>query len=605
VRPLGSGGFSDVYLYEQELPHRLVAVKVLLGADELGDSSRRAFIGEANVMAQMSSHPYIVTIFHADVASDGRPYFVMEYAPGRSLGERYRREEIPVEEALRTGIRIAGAVATAHSVGILHRDIKPANILTNAFGWPALTDFGISSAVDDELADVVGRQASAAAGSGVAPPTAPHPSGTQPSGPGAGMSVPWSPPEMFDDDPQPDVRSDVYSLGATIHTLLAGRTPFEVRGRRNGTIDLIGRIERGDIQPIDRPDVPRTLVSALHRAMAVKPRDRYATAVEFARALQRVELELGYLATAIDVPTPGASSFPLAGSAGPEGSGGVGARPGADAEDGVDADPDRTRLRSAPAVGARLVHGGSRSSDEGRTMTRAVARIAAGRAADADPPTARSGRVEAAAPAASPAPAAGRAGDAARTPGPAGPTAQADGSSPAPHPAASIDPALASAGAVRDRGRLRARRSSPSRRRIVLGAVAVGVLAVLALAVVLGLVARSDAPGADPAGGTRPTASPALVNPAFPPAPVDPVAVRMPDGTIAFSWGNPDPHPGDISFWSYADGSEPARAAEGTSVTVGPFPAETKVCIQVEIRRDGRVSADRLSVCAQPASARG
>ena len=68
---LGSGGFSDVYLYEQQLPKHPVAVKVLLGGDALGDSSRQAFIDEANLMAQMSSHPYIVTIFQAAVADDG------------------------------------------------------------------------------------------------------------------------------------------------------------------------------------------------------------------------------------------------------------------------------------------------------------------------------------------------------------------------------------------------------------------------------------------------------------------------------------------------------------------------------------------------------
>ena len=80
-RVLGSGGFADVFLYEQELPRRRVAVKVLLT-----DGSRRdrapQFAAEANLMAQLSTHPSIVTIYQADVAADGRPYFVMEYCPG-------------------------------------------------------------------------------------------------------------------------------------------------------------------------------------------------------------------------------------------------------------------------------------------------------------------------------------------------------------------------------------------------------------------------------------------------------------------------------------------------------------------------------------------
>ena len=156
-------------------------------------------------MAQLSAHPFIVTIFHADVSADGRPYFVMEYCSGPSLAEQYKRERFTLEDALRTGIRLAGAVATAHGAGILHRDIKPANVLTNAYGWPALTDFGISSNLEGELP--------------VHTMTSPADASSTTSGQSAvGMSVPWSPAEMFEDDPKPDTRSDVFSLAATVHT---------------------------------------------------------------------------------------------------------------------------------------------------------------------------------------------------------------------------------------------------------------------------------------------------------------------------------------------------------------------------------------------------
>src|SRR5690606_10093967 len=147
---------------------------------------------EANLMAQLSAHPYIVSIFHADVASYDRPYFVMEYCSGPSLAERYKREPLSVVDVLRTGVRVAGAVATAHGAGILHRDIKPANILTNDYGWPALTDFGISSAVDDELPLHTASLGGSATDTG-------GDTGSQ----SVGMSVPWSPPEMFEDDPSP------------------------------------------------------------------------------------------------------------------------------------------------------------------------------------------------------------------------------------------------------------------------------------------------------------------------------------------------------------------------------------------------------------------
>lgn len=290
VRVLGSGGFSDVFLYEQHLPKRRVAVKVLL-TEELTDANRAAFVAEANLMAQLSAHPYIVSILHADVASDDRPYLVMEYCSGPSLSERYKRAPLPVVDVLRTGVRVAGAVATAHAAGILHRDIKPANILTNDYGWPALTDFGIASAIDD------GRQGLPA---GVALDAESTGSATQSAS--VGMSVPWSPPEMFEEAPRPDATADVFSLAATLHTLLSGRTPFEVVGGPNGPLDLIGRIERGLVTPIDRDEVPRSLVAVLRKGMATRREDRFVSVVEFGRALQRIELELGYQPTTIDVP---------------------------------------------------------------------------------------------------------------------------------------------------------------------------------------------------------------------------------------------------------------------------------------------------------------
>ncbi len=117
---------------------------------------------------------------------------------------------------------------------------------------------------------------------------------------------------MFEDVPAPDVRSDVFSLAATIHTVLAGRTPFEVPGGPNGTLELIARIERGELTPMTRDDVPATLSAVLAKGLSPRRDNRYASAIEFARALQRVELELGYAPTTIDVPLiddePGAAS---------------------------------------------------------------------------------------------------------------------------------------------------------------------------------------------------------------------------------------------------------------------------------------------------------
>ncbi len=288
VSLLGTGGFSDVFLYEQKMPRRRVAVKVLI-AEGLTPETRRAFVAEANVMARLSEHPYIVDILHADISTDGRPYFIMEYFAGASFAERHKQAPFSVADALRAGVRLSSAIATAHAAGILHRDIKPANVLTNNLGWPALTDFGISSYLDTEIpmnTTTFARE---------------DPASTSGTSQSVGMSIPWSPPEMFDDDPEPDVRSDLFSLAATVYTLLAGHSPFERPGYSNSYNDLIARIERGEITPLTRADIPRTLVYVLQKGMAPHRSDRYATAIEFARALQGVELELGYSETPIDV----------------------------------------------------------------------------------------------------------------------------------------------------------------------------------------------------------------------------------------------------------------------------------------------------------------
>ncbi|MGO2049678.1 MAG: serine/threonine-protein kinase, partial [Microbacterium sp.] len=269
VSVLGTGGFADVFLYEQQMPKRRVAVKVLL-ADRISSGAAQEFADEANVMAMLSTHPAIVTIYQSGVAGDGRPYIVMENCPRPNLQTRARKEPLSVAEALRVGIQVAGAVETAHRAGVLHRDIKPANILVTEYNRPALTDFGIASRT--------GAVTEA-----------------------SGMSIPWSPPEFFADPPLGGARSDVFALGATLYTLLAGRSPFERPGERNTSADLIERIERTPLPPLVRGDSPASLQQVLERAMAKSPDVRYPSAVAFARALQKVQIELAHSVTPIDI----------------------------------------------------------------------------------------------------------------------------------------------------------------------------------------------------------------------------------------------------------------------------------------------------------------
>ncbi|TYL50588.1 serine/threonine-protein kinase [Agromyces mariniharenae] len=532
---LGSGGFADVFLYEQRLPRRKVAVKVLL-TEELGRDTRAQFVAEANLMAQLSAHPFIVTIFHADVSADGRPYFVMEYCSGPSLAERYKRERFAVEDALRTGIRLAGAVATAHAAGILHRDIKPANVLTNDYGWPALTDFGISSNLEGELPvhTVTSPADASATGSGQS---------------AVGMSVPWSPPEMFEDDPRPNQRSDVFSLAATVHTLLAGRTPFEIPGRPNGSLDLIGRIERGAITPIDRPDVPRSLTAVLAKGMATRRDDRYPSAIEFARALQRVELELGYAPTGIEVPNLATERVTT--------------------DDAAVDDADATRARAVRTVDAQPRPAASAGDDataartprtveaqptpdEGTVLRGASPRMSAPDVASVDATVVRAGR-------------------SASAPVDATQVRPRDGG-----PAAS-DTATAT------------RTARPERSRVgTLVAVAAGAVVVAAIGIAVALSGTLQQGSPDPTAA--PTDQDAILA-ATVPAPVVEDGVRSADGvSVSFPVSHPSAEDGDRYRWHRADGSGSTEVAEGPAIVVAGVGSGERVCIEVQVQRGSKTS---------------
>jgi serine/threonine protein kinase len=270
VRILGSGGFADVFLYEQNMPRRQVAVKVML-AEVVTSQVKQMFQAEANLMAQLSTHPSILTVYQASVSADGRPYLVMELCSA-AIGQRYRMEPLSVPEALSVGVRIASAVETAHRAGVLHRDIKPSNILTTVYGHPVLSDFGIAATLgESEMTEAIG------------------------------LSIPWSAPEVLLDETSGTIASEVWALGATIYSMLAGRSPFELPGRENTSSELIQRITKGRPQLIGRADVPPRLEQVLQRAMSKKPSNRQRSVLEFIRELQAVETELGLPQTPIEV----------------------------------------------------------------------------------------------------------------------------------------------------------------------------------------------------------------------------------------------------------------------------------------------------------------
>ena len=272
VRPLGSGGFAQVYQYEQDMPRRVVAVKVL-SEDLATPASRSMFEAEADAMARLSSHPSIVSIFTASISDDGQPYIAMEYCP-QSLRERSKGQTSPLNEVLDAGVRLAGALETAHQAGVLHRDIKPSNVLIATTGRPMLADFGIVSLRGQMRGE----------------------------GTSQAMSIPWAAPEVIAGDATGTHASEVWSLGATLYTFAAGRAPFASPDRSQNTESkMMDRIKRARYTAVPGAQGYEVFDAVISRALSRDPAERFASMREFGEALQQAQRNYGWDATPLDI----------------------------------------------------------------------------------------------------------------------------------------------------------------------------------------------------------------------------------------------------------------------------------------------------------------
>ena len=256
VRGLGRGGYAVVHLYEDEQLGRSVAVKVLSALDA---TARRQFETEMRILSAFDS-PYIVPMIHPGATDDGRPYFLMPFCSGGSLATAVgpQAQLMPVDRVIEIGTSIAAALAVVHGKGIVHRDVKPSNILLDDEGRPRLSDFGTAGALAD------------------ADPLAPRDD--------FAVSVAWSPQEMLA-GAHGAIASDVYSLGATLWHLLAGRSPFEIPGGDNTPEALERRIRAGKLQPLRRPDVPPKLEALLRATLSQDPARRPRSARDVGTSL--------------------------------------------------------------------------------------------------------------------------------------------------------------------------------------------------------------------------------------------------------------------------------------------------------------------------------
>lgn len=247
---------GEVFRAEDADLARTVAVKRL--AERFADDQavRGRFTREALAAARLSQSPSTVTIF--DVGEhEGRPYIVMEYLPGGSLGDRLRREGAqPVGRTLSWLEQAATALDAAHRGGVVHRDVKPANLLLDDDGRLKVADFGVASAAD------LGSYTEAGTVVGTAGYLAPEQARGE-------RAVP---------------ASDVYALAVVAFELLTGRRPFE---RESATAEAMAHVS-APIPPAStlNPELPPEVDDVLARGLAKDPAHRYGSAAELVAALR-------------------------------------------------------------------------------------------------------------------------------------------------------------------------------------------------------------------------------------------------------------------------------------------------------------------------------
>lgn len=259
---IGRGGFGVVYRCTQATLDRAVAVKVLTA--EFDDDNRARFVREQQAMGRLTGHPNIATVLQEGVTEGGHPYLVTPYYPRDSLQEWLRRDgPLPVEEVLQIGVKIAGALESAHRSGILHRDVKPGNILLTDYGEPALTDFGIAHIAG-------GFQTTTGVLTG---------------------SPAFTAPEVLEGG-EPTPAADVYGLGSTLFCALTGHAAFE-RHTGESVVTQFLRITTQPIPDLRENGVAADVSDAVEAAMSRNPADR-PTAAALGDGLRQVQHRHGF-----------------------------------------------------------------------------------------------------------------------------------------------------------------------------------------------------------------------------------------------------------------------------------------------------------------------
>ncbi|MCA9643023.1 MAG: protein kinase, partial [Myxococcales bacterium] len=288
IRLIGDGGMGTVYEAKHEVLGTPVALKFLHPelAKRPGLVSR--FLQEAKVSASIQS-PHVTRVTDVDQTEDGAAFIVMELLSGEPLQAVLDREhKLSRDRAIDFALQMLSGLEAAHALGVVHRDLKPDNVfITRTSGGPLLRllDFGIAKLREtNEYKKGLTR-------------------------PGAIMGTPeYMAPEQAYSADQVDHRADIYSMGAMLYEMLAGQRPANGEDAHM----IISQVTTGRVKRITEYDqtIPEPLAEVIHRAMAPRPEDRFASATEMRLALARYAGELSHAGRLAATPAPPSGDYP-------------------------------------------------------------------------------------------------------------------------------------------------------------------------------------------------------------------------------------------------------------------------------------------------------